>query len=248
MSKSNGPPSTSNQNSTTPRYQSLNDILKQPQLTTIRTRAADSKLQFCLPNLDGSQGVSVAKLNLSRASIRGEENLIDASTIVERSRVLAAEKNANNQQDTTQLNIIPHIERNSLGNARLKLAGSRGHGIKKEHFSGGIGDTKADIERSLKAIDKSDANFEDNDKNGILSTNASEFNFIQLPKNFNLEHGLVNCYRSGIIEIISGDNPPTTLRFKPTTTTDLIISTDKKIHIDQMKVYSPESMTTDKKC
>lgn len=246
MSKSNGPPSTSDKNSAAPRYQSLVDILKQPQLG-MRTRGADNKLhQFCLPNLDGSQGASVARLNLSRASIRSEENLIDASTIVERSRV-AAEKNASIQQETTQLNILPHIGKNSFGNLRAKQAGSRGHGKVREHFSGGTGDTKTDIERFLKAIDKSESNFEDNDKNGILSTHVSEFNFIQLPKNFTLEHGRVNCYRSGIIEVISGDNPPQTYRFKPTTTTDLIISTDKKIHIDQMKVYSPESMTTGKK-
>lgn len=248
MSKSNGPPSTSS--SAAPRYQSLVEILSaksQPQLG-MRTRADNKLQQFCLPNLDGSQGAPAPKLNLSRASIRSEENLIDASAIAERNRLLLeAEKGTNQQNDeaTQQLN----IDATTKINTRKNQLAERNHGKAREHFpvNGTGGDTKTDIERFLKAIDKSASDFDEDDKSGILPAKSTGLNYIQLPSEFTIERGRINCYRSGIIEVISGDHPPKILRFKPTTTTDLVIATDKKIHIDQMTVYSPESLATNKK-
>lgn len=247
MSKSNGPPSTSS--SGAPRYQSLVEILSaksQPQLG-MRTRADNKLQQFCLPNLDGSQGVPAAKLNLSRASIRSEENLIDASAIAERNRLLLEAEKITSQQNDAAVQQLK-IDATTKINTRKNQFAERNHGKAKEHFSvnGTGGDTKTDIERFLKAIDKSASDFEEDDKSGILPAKFSGLNYIQLPTDFTKERGRINCYRSGIIEVISGDHPPKILRFKPTTTTDLLIATDKKIHIDQMTVYSPESLATNK--
>lgn len=251
MSNINGVPSTSGQ-AKTAREMSLTELISRSERSGVKTRSTD-KLQMKLQNLDGIQAGS-SKLNFSRAYNLGTEkfNFVDTAAIAERSNQLGADKF---RQESAQLNSHLLLNEKNLRGSRRGGHHQEGKGLRKEdRFASTIlssfsGDPKSQIEKLIGGIDRKDTtfDFEEKDKDGISIAKTPGFNFLQLPKDFNLERGRVNMYRSGIIEVISNDCPPKIFRFKPTThntnniSTDLVITTENQAYIDQMNVCIPEA-------
>ncbi|KAH9419991.1 hypothetical protein DERP_001824 [Dermatophagoides pteronyssinus] len=250
-------------------FASLSDILANSSSTKRTTRssirasaaAASASGTSLLPTLEdlkqkleGSHDDTCTKLNLSRAfgglpsSFRFESTNLNNHD--EQSSLL--ESTSNNHQELNNINNNLNVGRQKRQQFKREQRGSQ-NVIKTETSIGAnvYDDTQREIAHIIKKIElNKHLNFKDNDSDDKDQIKLlPEFNLIQLPADFNLEHGQINVYQSGIIEIISGDQPPVKFRMRraakridESLTTDLILTTENQAIIERMNVCVPETV------
>lgn len=238
----------SNQSESSSKLISLADILssksnsKKPLKSSNNISKLVPSLEDLQKKLDGSHD-SNSKLNFSRAlnltsadiePFSFEENGLDHSNNIDVNNPM------NEVNDKLLLNNKNFKQNRRKDSCKQEEKPSSMSAFSQQSLND---DAHREITQIIGRIEKGKFSSFDNDfKTNKL--NPPDFNSVQLPKNFNLDFGKVNVYRSGIIEIISGDNPPKIHRCKPLVhknniTTDLVISTDTLAYIDRMNICTP---------
>lgn len=249
MSNLNSLPSTSRQAKSPSKFMSLADILQAKANTSgVKTRSGGTlQLQLDLhKKLEGLPN-SNSKLNFSAAFNRGATdsfNFVDTSA--ETNNHLETDKA---EQNSSELN--KHILNEKLVRPNRRHDGKYSKKDDKSMNYVSSTDPLKNIQSITGKIDNKDArfDFDDKDKNLQGKTSTPDFHLVQLPKGFSLERGRVNVYRSGIIEIVSNENPARVMRFKKTVHhsnnifADLVIATDSQTRIEQSNILSPESFS-----
>ena len=247
-------------------FASLSDILanssstKRTTRSSIRASTAATSGVSLLPTLedlrqklDGVHDDSGMKLNLSRA-FGGLPSSFCFDSNDQSSSLLASTSN-DHQEFYNNINNNLNTGRQKRQQLKREHRGSQ-NAFKTEAGSctSVYNDTEREITHIIKRIELTkNLNFKDDDPDDKDRVHQDrllpEFNLIQLPADFNLEHGQINVYQSGIIEIISGDQPPVKFRMRRATkrideslTTDLILTTENQAIIERMNVCVPETV------
>ncbi|KAI2804256.1 hypothetical protein BLOT_003235 [Blomia tropicalis] len=232
----------SSSNSSKPSFMSLADIL-QSTSGGVRTRSSDKvQLGFDLKKNLESINQSNSKLNISRAldQVSTESfNFININQQLKQADNVETKPESNLQilEKPIKLNRrqIKKEDRSNTNSISFNSYGNPLDMIKKVT-------TEIDKRTDLKGFD-----FDEKNKQQFDKFKPPGFNLIQLPKDFTLDRGRVNLYQSGIIEVISNDNPPRKFRFKPPThednmTSDLAIATDTQVLLERAYICSTDTL------
>lgn len=233
----------------------LADILssKSSTRTNLRSSTRNQRLVPSLEDLqkklDGGQD-SNSKLNFSRAfsltsvdldSFSFAENGTEPSNSAEPSKPEVKEQNDFKVNDK----IVKHSRRNDRRTSSQEEKLNSLDSFSQQSLND---DSHREIVHIIGKIEKGKFGSFQNDFKDKKIKSKPEFNLIHLPEDFKLDYGKVNVYRSGVVEIISGDIPPKTIRCKQffqnstNVTTDLMISTDTLVHINHMNLFTPEEL------
>lgn len=200
---------------------------------------------------------SCSKLNFSRAfglntfelnSLNNTEPNIKLENSVNSINTLNIKEEFNDKQSLER-----HPRQNRRLDSRTNKRNERlNHSTTKSEYPTFKYETDTEIKHLINKIENSQMlNFNNDDYNDCKDKNIQskqDFSLIQLPNDFKLENGQVKVYSSGIIQIISGDDPPVIYEFKKAVldnniiSTDLIIATDIQVYIDKMDILVPATL------
>ena len=253
MSNINSLPSTSNSGNqpttSVPKFMSLEDILKLHSNSGVKTRSSNTTGKLFQLDLQKKIDSSKSKLNMTRAY---NLSTVDSFNFLEPPiKTEPIETDKSKHFNSVQINNHHHVPNEKLQRSNLKRDGkvSKKETRTMETVCNSYNDDPLkQIQMLTCRIDK-DAQFDfEEEKNFRKKEKLPNFNCIHLPTDFNPEKGRLNVYKSGIIEVISNDNPPKIMRFKSVINgsnnvfTDLVFTTNDQVYIDQANLFSSESI------
>lgn len=239
-------------------FATLSEILSGAKKQSINSQKEMNilpSLEDLQKKLTGSED-SCSKLNFSRAF---GLNAFDLDSLNNTESNLKLEKSASinslnikEEFSDNKQSLDKHPRQNRRLDSRTSKRNERlNYSATKSEYTSIKYETDLEIKQLINKIENSQMFNFNNDYDDYKDKDIKlkpDFSLIQLPNDFKLENGQVNVYSSGIIQIISGDDPPAIYEFKNAIidnnilSTDLIITSDVEVCIDKMNILVPATL------